>query len=377
MKDSRLSRREFVRDSVVGAAALAAGASMAGVVSVGNAAKVDTSKIVSYNPDMEYRRCGKTNWMVSSVCLGGHWKRVDIMVPGLFQGGNWLGLNINNPGFEKNRYDVVGRCIERGINYIDACTHLETQAYSKALKGRRDKMYLGWSWYEHEARSAQWRPAKMLLRALDEGMQMAKEQYVDLWRITCNVDGRRGPDGKYIMTHTEADSEQIAEALDKAKKAGKARMTGLSSHDRVWLSYMMEKFPDQIDAVVTPYTAKTKALPKDSFFDAVKQCNCGFFGIKPFSGTSAFKGDSSPDSPTKEEDNQIARLIIRSILCNPAITAPIPGLINPEQVDNVAKAVKEPRGLTAEEKAELDLVMDRAWARLPYHYQWLKDWEWV
>ncbi|MGB4728904.1 MAG: hypothetical protein WBH86_15985, partial [Thermogutta sp.] len=59
------------------------------------------------------------------------------------------------------------------------------------------------------------------------------------------------------------------------------------------------------------------------------------------------------------------------------ITAPIPGMITPEQVDNVALAVKERRELDLEEKALLDREMERAWANLPYHYQWLKDWEYV
>ena len=49
----------------------------------------------------------------------------------------------------------------------------------------------------------------------------------------------------------------------------------------------------------------------------------------------------------------------------------------PEQVDNVALAVMQRRALDVEEKAELDRAMDRAWANLPYHYRWLKDWEYV
>jgi aryl-alcohol dehydrogenase-like predicted oxidoreductase len=211
-------------------------------------------------------------------------------------------------------------------------------------------------------------------------MKEAGEEYVDLWRITCGVNGKRGKDGKYIYPHTEAESEQIAEALDKAKKAGKARATGVSSHDRPWLEYMVRTFPDQLDCVVTPYTAKTKTLPEESFFDAMQETGAGFFGIKPFAGTSLFKGDSSPDSPHFEEDNEAARLVIRCILANPAITAPIPGMINPQQVDNVAVAVKQRKelgDLTPEEQARLDRAMDRAWDHLPYHYQWLKDWEWV
>ncbi len=379
MADRRVTRREFVRESAVGAAALAAGVSAGNIVSVGNAAEADTSKILNYNPDMEYRRCGKTDWMVSAVCLGGHWKRVNLMVPGLFQGASWLSANVNNPDFQKNRYDVVTRCIERGINYIDACTGAEIQAYSKALEGRRDQMYLGWSWYEREARSPQQCNGDALMAVFEDSLKVCKQEYVDLYRIVCGVNGRRGENGQWIYPHTPAESEGIAEGLDRAKKSGKARMTGISSHDLPWLKYMMETFPDQIDVVITPYTAKTKVLAEDGtgFFEAVKKCDCGFFGIKPFAGNALFKGDSSAGNPHEEEDNRAARLAVRYILCNPAITAPIPGMINAQQVDNVALAVAERRALDAEEKAELDRAMDRAWANLPYHYRWLKDSEYV
>jgi aryl-alcohol dehydrogenase-like predicted oxidoreductase len=70
-------------------------------------------------------------------------------------------------------------------------------------------------------------------------------------------------------------------------------------------------------------------------------------------------------------------MAIRYILCNPAITAPIPGLINTHQVDNVVKAVQERRQLDVAEAKELEEAMDKAWANLPASYQWLKDWEYV
>ncbi|HLB74224.1 MAG TPA: aldo/keto reductase, partial [Sedimentisphaerales bacterium] len=88
------------------------------------------------------------------------------------------------------------------------------------------------------------------------------------------------------------------------------------------------------------------------------------------------KGDSSPDSPTAEEDDKLAQLAIRYIICNDAITAPIPGLINQRQVDNVADAaVQGP--LDKEEAKELGEAMDHAWASLGADYQWLKNWEYV
>ncbi len=109
----------------------------------------------------------------------------------------------------------------------------------------------------------------------------------------------------------------------------------------------------------------------------MKKYDVGWFGIKPFASNSLFKGDSTPGNPHADEDNRLARLAIRYILCNPAITAPIPGLITLEQVDNMALAVKERRELDNEEKAELDRAMERAWASLPSTYEWLKNWEYV
>ncbi|MBE3097110.1 MAG: aldo/keto reductase [Planctomycetes bacterium] len=360
MADRKITRREFVKQSAVAAAGLAAAAAAA------QAAEVDTKKILNYNPNMEYRRLGKTGLMISAVCLGGHWKRVDKMVR--TEGVGWLSGSINDPGFQKNRYDVVTRCMEVGINYIDACWSNEVIAYTRAVKGRRDKIYMGFSWGDKELRFAPYRTKEALLKTLEDGLKTAGLDYADLWRITMHEQS-----GK----HTEGEVEEMMKALEAAKKAGKARFTGFSSHDRPHIKGMIEKYPNIVDALCTPYTAKTKELPQDSLFETVRKYDVGIFGIKPFASNSIFKGDSSLASPTAEEDDRVARLAIRYILCNPAITAPIPGLINHHQVDNVAQAVKERRELDKAEKAELDKAMDEAWARLPPDYQWLKDWEYV
>ena len=105
----QFSRRQFVRDSAVAAAGVAIGLTPTFTVHAQNPEKADTSKILNYNPEMEYRRCGKTNLMISAVCLGGHWKRVNKVVPGLFQADGWLSADLNSEAFEKNRYDVVTR----------------------------------------------------------------------------------------------------------------------------------------------------------------------------------------------------------------------------------------------------------------------------
>jgi predicted aldo/keto reductase-like oxidoreductase len=368
MAHDRLSRREFVRTGAAAAAA-AAGLTPTYTVKAGSPDSGEAGKILNYNPDMEYRRCGKTNLMVSAVCMGGHWKRLNGVIPGLFEGKGWLSAKLESPEFEKNRYDVVSRLIQRGINYVDACTCEEVQMYSKALKGRRDKMYLGFSAYQNEVRRAEWRPFKKLQESLDHWMKVCGLEYVDLWRITML---------SHSSQHTEAEVEETMKALDWAKKSGRARFTGISSHDRPHIKTMIEKYSDQLDVIVTPYTAKTKVVEdSDGLWATMKKYDVGWFGIKPYSGGGLFNGDGLPGNPQWDEDCKIARLAIRYILCNPAITAPIAGMIVPEQVDNLALAVLERRELDEAEQAELDRAMDRAWATLPYHYRWLKDWEYV
>ena len=299
MKNDELSRREFMRDSAVAAAGLAVGLGAAS-----QSAYADAAKTRSYNPNMEYRRLGKTGLWVSAVCLGGHWKRVDTVVPDIFKGKGWLSADLDSPDFRKNRRDVVSRCIDAGINYIDACTPPEVLAYSEALRGRRDSMYLGFSWYQEEMRSlsSQLQGAKKkgkpkpagwiterLMAALDKGMKETGLDYVDLWRITMHEQSGR---------HTEAEVDEMMAALEKARKQGKCRMCGFSSHDRPHIKKMIETYPEVVQVVVTPYTAKSKVMPKDSVFDAIKKNGVGFFGIKPFASNSLFKGVSSPDSPT-------------------------------------------------------------------------------
>jgi predicted aldo/keto reductase-like oxidoreductase len=358
-----ISRREFLGDAALVAAGLAASSTQ-----VSRAAT--PPKILNFNANMEYRRLGKTGLMISCVCLGGHWKRLDTTIPGLFKkGGGWMEVTDEcKAAFDQNRSEIVSRCIDAGINYVDACAGHEIMAYSRALKGRREKMYLGFSWYEKESRFPEWRTAKKLLQGLDEGMRDAGLDYVDLWRISALTEGSQ---------HSANEVEAMISALATAKKQGKVRFTGVSSHDRDWLKIMVEKYPEQVQVILTPYTANSKILPADSLFDAVKQCDVGVLGIKPFASNSLFKGDSTLASPDAEEDSRRARLAIRFILANPALTAPMPGLINVGQVDNVVKAVQERRQLDQSERTELDKANAETWARLPADYQWLKKWEYV
>ncbi|HUT32386.1 MAG TPA: aldo/keto reductase [Planctomycetota bacterium] len=356
MNEKRIGRRRFLGQ---GAAVVGAGLGAAKAVAA-EAQMPPKEKILSYDERMEYRRLGKTNLWVSAICLGGHWKRCP------FKGED----------FQKNRTEIIGRCLDSGINYVDACCEPEILAYAKALKtlGKRDKMYFGFSMCGHEVRNPGWRTRGKLLEVLDEYMKQAALDVVDLWRITMHEQSSR---------HTDGEVEEMMRALETAKQQGKARFVGFSSHDRPHIEKMIQAYPKIVDAICSPYTAKTKEKPEGSFFDTLRKYDIGLFGIKPFASNSIFKGKSAPDDPHREEDDRIARLALRYVLCCDVLTAPIPGLIFPHHVENCLKAIEERRkeDLAARpavlDNAELARAADRMWERLPAGYQWLKDWEWV
>ena len=391
MAENPITRRKFVRDTTLAAAGVAAGLDAA-KAAVNRPTNTET-KTRSYNQNMEYRRLGKTGLMISAVSLGGHWKRIDTAVAVTLDGNNWLKVNVDDQRFKRNRRDVVSACIDCGINYIDACTGPEILAYAEALRGRRDKMYLGFSYYEHDMRFSEWQTTAKLLEGLDDMMARAGVDYVDLWRPTCYWK----PD----TDHTEAHELAMVEAFEKAKRAGKVRFSGLSTHKHDWAIRMIRTYPEHVQAVVVPYTAGSKkaharvdpggeggwhGVPEEpdptkvnihSLIDAVKECDAGWFGIKPFASGSVFKSLGAINPETAAEDNHRARMTLRYVLSNDALTAAIPGMISVLQVHNAAKAVQERRQFDLAESRKFEETVKEMWAKLPEDYQWLKEWEYV
>ena len=332
MDNIKVTRRQFIRDSAIATAGVAAGLGAIGQ----NAKAVNTSRILNYNPNMEYRRLGKTNLMVSAVCLGGH-----------------------SRSNQAERTEIVSRCIDAGINYVDSCSRGEVIRDAKALKGRREKMYMALSHCGHEVREKEYRTTKKLMEVLDGLLKESNQEYTDLWRITCYEPGGR---------HTFNTACELVGALEKAKKQGKARFIGFSTHDRRWIKFMIEYFPE-VEVILLPFTTMSKAAPKDSVFEALKKRDVGAFGIKPFGAASLFSGN-------RDKDDELARLAIRYILHSNTVI-PIPGMNSVHYVDNVARAIMERQKLDLKEKAELESASNKMWAKLPANYQWLKNWEYV
>jgi aryl-alcohol dehydrogenase-like predicted oxidoreductase len=112
-------------------------------------------------------------------------------------------------------------------------------------------------------------------------------------------------------------------------------------------------------------------------FEALKKHDVGMIGIKPFAGGTLFLSQGAPDSATKEEDDRRARMALRYVLSCDVLTCAIPGLITVGQVKNAAAAAKERRQFDLAEAECFQQMTQELWRKLPQHYQWLRNWEWV
>ena len=206
MANERFLAPRLFRTGAVAAAEMAVGLTPTLTVAAGNPAGPDTSKILNYNPDMEYRRCGKTGLMVSAVALGGHWKRVDQSSAARTTAG-WIGATSTArvPEEPLRRRHPLHRARHQLRRRLQ---RPEILAYSRALQAAATRCTSASP--GTTARSAS--PSAALREAPGErrhGPQGGRLDYFDLWRISL-LDRQR--------PHTPAEIEESVAALEWAKK---------------------------------------------------------------------------------------------------------------------------------------------------------------
>jgi len=366
------TRRDFLRDTAL----MTAGALLAGSAAR-NAAfaadqGVDPAQIRNYNAGMRYRRLGKTDMWFSEISLGGHWRNRDGS-----RFWNEFSEEVVPDDVHANRTEVVDKCIELGINYVDLTTPAECLAYGAALKGRRDAMFVGADNHMLGPRNPGNITVEKQIFNCEECIRQLGFDYLDIWRIQSDMGGRNSDD----------DVKICVEAFHRLHEQGKVGFLGFSCHNRDWLKHLIETFPE-VSMVVFPYTAKSAtqeadpghgADQKQSLFPALADRDVGSVCIKPFGGGSLFRKQSIAFGQEVEgnvEDHEIAQLTLAYIVSNPYITCSVPGMTTVTEVVNNAAASKRAQELLKGE-ASLDRLnehADRMMASLPHDYQWLHEW---
>jgi len=359
MEKRKVTRRDFVREST---AAVATGAVLAGSFpkesfALFGSKKREIEKTLNYNPNMRYRRMGKTGLWVSEVSFGGHWKNR--------QGGRYWAIFKNDKVPDdalKNREKAFAKAVELGFNYLDITTPAEACVYGQVMKNLGVRMYVGYSDHILCMRNPANRNVKALMREIDEGLRRLQVDCIDIFREQASIPGK----------HTDDEVAILVETFLKAREQGKVKYLGMSSHNRKFLTHVVEKFPE-FSMVIFPFPFGAKIDPKKSLFKVAAKHDVGIACIKPFNGGSLFRTENKPKPIRELSGNELAALALRSALEVKEMTCILPGMTLPSEVENAARCALAPP-LSKHERELLNMLGPQAYASLPRNYRWLREW---
>jgi aryl-alcohol dehydrogenase-like predicted oxidoreductase len=300
---------------------------------------------------------GKTGFMISEVSLGGH-------------GGKTV----------EDRVPVLERAVELGMNYvdnnIDAECNLYGEAMSRSKTAGRDKWFIGFaSWPEKiTTEYEQNLTPDGMMKNIEARLKSYKTEMLDMWRP---VGATWGPGQNSIGTLlmvSEKTLEMVVGVFEKAKQQGKVRFLGVSAHNPKVFQRVLNQFP-QFSAIIFPYLFLTAELGGDSLLKLAQEKNVGVIGLKPFGAGTTF--GIKPREIQGKVDAR-AHVLIKEMLKESRLSAIIPGVNTPEQLDeNIKGSYEKNQPQTPEEKQALSECTRNYYATLTPEYRWLHKWHYV
>lgn len=354
MAHKGVSRRTFIRNTSLAAVGTVTGAlSVSGCAPDHTRAKARPAEILNYNPQMHYRRLGKTNLNISEVGLGGHGS---------------LGL--------ENRVQVLERAAELGINYLDTNIVEECEQYGNALRGKRDNWHIGFaSWPQKLTEEYEKELSKeRFVREIEGRLKHYKTDMLDIWRPVGATwgEGQTSIPTMLMVSHNVLD--MVVETFEEVRKQGKVRYLGISAHNPKLFRRVLNEYP-QFSLIIFPYLFLTEELGGDSLLQLAKEKDVGVIGLKPFGAGTTF-GVKPREIQGKVDTN--AHVLVKKMLQEPRITAVIPGVNTVEQLEeNVMGSYERDKPLTSMDMAAIERCTVNYRRHLTPEYHWLRNWETV
>ncbi len=187
-------------------------------------------------------------------------------------GGATLGRAPNYEEAER----IVAEAIDAGVTFFDNAweynDHRSEEWMGKALKGKRDKVFLMTKVCTHG------RDKAVGLRQLEDSLKRLGTDHLDLWQIH-EVIYENDPDHIFA-------SGGVIEALDEAKKAGKVRYVGFTGHKNpaIHLKMLAHDYPfDSVQMPLNAFDASFRSFQKD-VLPEVNRRGMAALGMKSLGG---------------------------------------------------------------------------------------------
>jgi uncharacterized protein len=219
---------------------------------------------------------------------------------------------------------VIVKAADLGINYFDTARGYSNgnneRMVGAALKAKRKDLIISTKSMSQTKTQA--------LEHIDTSLKELGTDYVDIWHL-------------HMKDKPEDLKDELLEAQQIAKKAGKVRFLGVSTHAMPnIIAAVIQKKP-HFDVILTMYNYTSSQDLGPAIETAAKE-GLGVIAMKVMSGGMGmgrgFGGRGGPSAPRKEG---AALAALKWVLKNPNVSTAIPSITNMEQLEENMKAISE------------------------------------
>ena len=263
-----ISRRQLLQRGA--GMALAAGLTGSGVFAAEAAQRIREFR----RGGMRYRRLGQTDLFVSALSFGSH-------VNPAYRVGAKHGSALDEKGqARRNRH--ISKALDYGVNMVDTYENAgQWQPMADLVRTRRDKVLV----------SICRQFPDFVGNNIDQAVRMYG--HVDLYRIYVG-------DGAGVSPTILEDWD----AMRKAKKAGKVRAIGISTHSERMMLAALEEL-EGLDYIMFPYNFIHARADYSEFLPKAVKQGVGLIAIKPLAAGSIVKLDPKARPGSKPENPRI------------------------------------------------------------------------
>ena len=267
------------------------------------------AKALSSVPELRYKILGKTGLKVTAVGFG---------------------CMVTSDG------SVVERAADLGITYFDTARNYQSgnneRMVGAALKKKRKDLVLSTKTEGHTKEEA--------LAQLDTSLQTLGTDFVDIWYL-------------HAKTKPEDVTDGLIEAQQIAKKAGKIRFAGVSTH-----SGQKELIPflttnPNVDVILTQYNFSMEPFMND-VIDAAAKAGKGVVAMKIMAG--GFRRPQ-PGNVVQEKLKRDGAMLaaLKWVVRNPNVHTTVPSMTDMDQLDENMRAFGQPFAAADEKILALQL----------------------
>jgi len=291
---------------------LAAGLALPAVASAAHSAEPDPQQqphASSGAPAFEYRILGTTGLKVTSVGFG---------------------CMITSDG------SVIERAADMGITYFDTARVYQNgnneRMVGAALKGKRNRITLSSKTGAHTRAEA--------LEQLDTSLKELGTDHLDIWYL-------------HAKQRREDITDELIEAQQTAKRAGKIRFAGVSTHSgQPQLIPFLAAHP-KVDVILSAYNFTLEPIVTTVLEQAAK-AGKGTVAMKVMAG--GFRR-MSPDDPKYKKLKQEGAMLsaLKWVIRNRSVHTTVPSMTDIDQLEENVKAMSVPFGADDEKRLSAHL----------------------